>query len=426
MARLSVSRTRGVILAGGVGSAVEWFDFGVYGYLAPVMGARFFPSGDPAAAMLSGFAVFSVGYFMRPLGGLVLGRLGDRLGRRVMLLTSVLAMGVASVLIGLLPTYEQVGLLAPALLVLLRCVQGMAVGGEYTGAMAYTSECAPPRHRGLVSSMATVGVCAGLIGASGSVALLHAWLPEEAVRAWGWRVPFLCSALVAVVGLVLRSRMPESPAQAPRSGEVRTEPWIRLRRHGPLMLRVIAVIVGANAAFYAGFVFLPDRLAERQPDLAALVQSVNTVMLALQAVLVLLGGWMSDRMGRRRTGLIWTLLLLAWLWPAWRLGLDDTLGGLVAAQLLLGVPAAIVFGMQGALVAEMCPGDCRCTVYGVSYGLGIAAFAGTVPVFATWMVDTKGWTQGPLAYLLATAAISAWVLWRMRPADLAALNREPG
>ncbi len=420
-----MSRTRGVVLAGGVGSAVEWFDFGVYGYLAPVMGARFFPSGDPAAAMLSGFAVFSVGYFMRPLGGLVLGRVGDRLGRRAMLLSSVLAMGVASVLIGLLPTHEQVGLLAPALLVLLRCVQGMAVGGEYTGAMAYTSECAPPRHRGLVSSMATVGVCAGLVGASGSVALVQACLTDEAVRAWGWRVPFLCSALVAIVGLLLRRRMPESPSQERRSGTMPPGPWPQLLVHGPLMLRVIAVIVGANAAFYAAFVFMPDRLADRQPELAALSQTVNTAMLVLQAILVMLGGWLSDRFGRRRMSLLWMVLLMLLLWPAWTLGCTETLGGLVAAQVLIGVPAAIVFGMQGALVAEMCPGDCRCTVYGVSYGLGIAAFAGTVPVMATWMMDAQGWRQGPLVYLLASAAISAWVLWRMRPADLGAMDREP-
>jgi len=413
-----------VILAGGIGSAVEWFDFGVYGYLAPVLGAQFFPSEDPVATMLSGFAVFCVGYFMRPVGGLLLGRLGDRVGRRTMLVTSVVAMGLASLLIGVLPTYAQAGIVAPILLVLLRCVQGIAVGGEYTGAMAYTAESAPARHRGLVSSMATIGVSIGLLAGSGAVALLHTLLTSEQVHDWGWRLPFLCSVGVGAVGLSLRARMPESEAFNACVGTAH-EPFLRvLRLRWRVMLRVIAVIVGANATFYAGFVYMTDAFSDITPELAGRAQWANSVMLAGQALLMALGGWLSDRWGRRRVSVIATLLLLAVAWPAWRQFTQGSLQGLVTAQVLLSMPLGLLFGIQGAMVTELCPAQARCTVYGVSYGTGIALFASTVPVLATWMVGAMGWRDGPILYVLATVMVSLITLALLRPSDLRSLDAQ--
>jgi len=416
----SRSRLRAAVLAGGVGSAVEWFDFGVYGYLAPVLGARFFPGDDPVASMLSGFAVFCVGYFMRPVGGLLLGQVGDRLGRRHMLMASVVAMGGASALMGLLPTYDQVGVLAPLLLVLLRCVQGIAVGGEYTGAMAYTAECAPPGRRGLISSTATVGVTLGLLGGSGAVAMLHACLDAGQVQDWGWRLPFLASLIVAAMGCWLRGRMPESEAFG--SQAERADARVTLSSQWPAMLRVVAVTVGANAAFYAGFVYMPDALGDLHPGLAGRAQAVNSLMLAAQAMLVMLGGWLSDRLGRRRVAAWLGAVLLVCLWPAWRWGTDGTLQGLVVAQVLLSVTSAPLFGLQGAMVAEMCPAKTRCTACGLSYGVGIAAFCGTVPVLATWMVGRWHWPDGPVAYLLLAAAISLVTVLMLRPRDLAGMD----
>ncbi|MFZ4723438.1 MAG: MFS transporter [Phycisphaerales bacterium] len=411
-----------VILAGGIGSAVEWFDFGVYGYLAPVLGAKFFPSEDPVATTLSGFAVFCVGYLMRPVGGLLLGRLGDRMGRRTMLVASVVAMGLASLWIGVLPTYAQAGIVAPILLVLLRCVQGIAVGGEYTGAMAYTAESAPPGHRGLVSSMATIGVSIGLLAGSGAVALLHTLLTTEQVHAWGWRLPFLGSVFVGAVGLVLRARMPESDAFEARDGQAH-EPFLRvLRSRWRVMLRVITVVVGANAAFYAGFVYMTDAFSDAMPELAGRAQWANSAMLAGQALLMALGGWLSDRWGRRRVSVVITLLLLSVAWPAWRQFTQGSLEGLVTAQVLLSIPLGLLFGIQGAMVAELCPAQARCAVYGVSYGTGIALFAGTVPVLATWMVGAMDWPDGPILYVLATVVISLITLTLLRPADLVSLD----
>lgn len=427
MASASTASSRAVvrvILAGGVGSAMEWFDFGVYAYLAPTLGKVFFPASDPVAALLSSFAVFSVGYFMRPVGGVLLGRVGDRLGRRAMLMLSVVSIGVASALIGVLPTYAQVGLWAPIALVMLRCVQGISVGGEYTGAMAYTAECAAPNRRGLVSSSANVGTVAGLLASSGAVALLQANMSEGQIEAWGWRLPFLGSVAVAAIGLLLRTRMPESEAfEVTQRRKQMESVWRTVATHWATMLRIIAVVVACSVVFYVAFVYMPDRLSQAHTELASRANTVTSVLLASQAVWIVLGGWLSDRFGRRRIALLFTALLIASVPITFPLGLmHETLSGLVVAQALLGVSVGVLTGVQGAMVAEMAPADSRCVVYGLSYSVGIAVFAGTTPMLCEWMVGRMGWLHGPALYTLVAALVSLVVLARLKPAQLASLD----
>jgi MFS family permease len=188
------------------------------------------------------------------------------------------------------------------------------------------------------------------------------------------------------------------------------------------MLRVITVVVGANAAFYAGFVYMTDAFSDAMPELAGRAQWANSAMLAGQALLMALGGWLSDRWGRRRVSVVTTVLLLSVTWPAWRQFTQGSLEGLVTAQVLLSIPLGLLFGIQGAMVAELCPAQARCAVYGVSYGTGIALFAGTVPVLATWMVGAMDWPDGPILYVLATVVISLITLTLLRPADLVSLD----
>ena len=403
---------------------MEWFDFGVYAYLAPTLGKVFFPASDPVAALLSSFAVFSVGYFMRPVGGVVLGRVGDRLGRRAMLMLSVVSIGVASALIGVLPTYAQVGLWAPIALVMLRCIQGISVGGEYTGAMAYTAECAAPNRRGLVSSSANVGTVAGLLAGSAAVALLQANMPASQIEAWGWRLPFLGSVAVAAIGLLLRASMPESEAfEVTQRSKQMESVWRTVATHWATMLRIIAVVVACNVAFYIGFVYMPDRLSQAHTEMASRANTVTSVLLASQAVWIVLGGWLSDRFGRKRISLLFTVLLIASVPIAYPMGLGlGTLSGLLIAQTILGVSVGVLTGVQGAMVAEMAPADCRCVVYGLSYSVGIAAFAGTTPMLCEWMVGRMGWVHGPALYTLAAALVSMLVLVRLKPAQLASLD----
>jgi MHS family proline/betaine transporter-like MFS transporter len=197
-------------LAGLIGNVMEWFDFAVYGYFASNIGRQFFPSGDPAAEQLRAFAVFALGFLARPFGSLVLGRVGDRLGRRALLTLSILMMGVATLLLGLLPTYHQIGLAAPLLLMLMRIIQGISLGGEFTGSMVYTTEASSPLIRGLVSSSTAAGTTIGFIIGSATAWAVQASMTPAEVDSWGWRIPFIGSVVFLVAGYFLRRGIQET------------------------------------------------------------------------------------------------------------------------------------------------------------------------------------------------------------------------
>lgn len=405
-----------LVLAGTVGSALEWFDFAVYGYLAPVMGKLFFPNADAMAVLLSAFAVFSVGHILRPAGAVLLGHIGDRHGRKRMLLIGVCMMGVASGGIALLPTFAQAGIWAPILLVALRALQGLSVGGEYTGAIAYTAECAPLPRRGFFTSLVSVGSLVGLAGGSAVAALLQYGLDERDLLSWGWRVPFAAGVVIAVLGALMRLNMQESVAfRRAHAQQQGVSAWKALRLHWRLMLRIVALVSGANIAFYTGFVYLPDALAQRMPAQAGVIAGITAGALIVQAAFVVLGGWLSDRFGRRRIGYLFRLVMLAVALPAMRHGVDGTIAGMVIAQLLFTVPVGVITGLQGALVSEISPRDHRCSVVSISFGTAIAVFAGNAPLIATWMISRKGWVDGPAIYMMVMVAISLVVMTLSKP-----------
>jgi MFS family permease len=211
------------ITAGTVGNVMEWFDFALYGYMTPYIGPLFFPLDDRVASTIAAFAVFAIGYLARPLGALVLGRVGDRVGRRFMLVLSISIQGASSFAIGLLPTYASIGTAGPVLLVLLRLAQGFSVGGEYTGSMAYASEVSPHGRRGLLSSLATTGTMLGILLSGMAVWMVRSLIGSEALAAWGWRIPFLFGLVVMIFDLAIRTRIPETLLQdGPQAGAPRT------------------------------------------------------------------------------------------------------------------------------------------------------------------------------------------------------------
>jgi MHS family proline/betaine transporter-like MFS transporter len=207
---LNFAQTRRVVAAGMIGNVLEWYDFAIYGYFATSIGRHFFPHEDPVAQLLSAFGVFAIGYLMRPVGGALIGHIGDRWGRRAALTVSVTAMAVPTFLIGLLPGYASLGLLAPVALTLLRMVQGLSVGGEYTSSMVFLVEHAPPGRRGLMGALASCGACGGILLGSAVGAGFAATLSTEALDAWGWRVPFLLGLVVGIAGYFLRRHVQET------------------------------------------------------------------------------------------------------------------------------------------------------------------------------------------------------------------------
>jgi len=300
-------------LAGLIGNVLEWFDFAVYGYFASDIGRQFFPQFSAAAQQLLAFAVFAIGFLARPVGSLVLGMVGDRTGRRALLTASIALMGGSTLLIGLLPTYHQIGFAAPLLLVTMRLIQGFSVGGEFTGSMVYTTESASAMTRGLVSSSTAAGVTIGFILGSGSAWLVNVLLSRGDVATWGWRIPFVGSVVFCIVGWWLRRGLRET-AEGLRAVASRPPLIPSLIADRLPMLQTFGILATTNAAYYLTFTYIVERRKNSLGEGSAFLLA-NTLSLILVLIAKPLGGWLSDRTGRRR------LMLVLWGSIRWFAGL---------------------------------------------------------------------------------------------------------
>ena len=405
---LTRRQRRTAALAALLGNALEWYDFAVYGYVASALGAAFFPAEVPALQTMASFGVFAVGYLMRPVGSLVLGPLGDLLGRRLMLSLSIVIMGLSSLAIGLLPTHAQIGISAGVLLVLMRMLQGFSVGGEFTGSITYATEAAASGHAGFLSSLAIAGGLVGFSLGSFTAALIGWAVGQQAMAAWGWRLPFLLGAVVAMLGLWMRLSMPETlppAADAPPLRGLRdlgsAMAWrlAQVMRQWRLVLRVMGLVSFANVIFYLAFVFLVDFTGQRLGNSAA-ANTVSTVLQTIGLPLVLLGGHLADRWGlvlANRWGNIALLLVM----PAGLLiGQHGTLGSLALALAVMLLPLMATMGAQGVLGVALLPTRQRCAVFSISYSLAMALFAGTAPLVATWLQENRNWPWATPLYVL--------------------------
>jgi MFS transporter, MHS family, proline/betaine transporter len=399
-------------LAGLVGNTLEWFDFAVYGYFASEIGRHFFPESNPTAQLLLAFTVFAIGFMARPIGALVLGPVGDRIGRRALLILSISLMGGATLLIGLLPGYEAIGIAAPVLLVLLRVVQGFSLGGEFTGSMVYTTELAKPSSRGLVSSSAAAGVTLGFILGS-TAAWLVTWLLDAAdVAAWGWRIPFIGSVLLLLVGWLLRRGLHETP-QGVIAAARRPPLFASLRADWLPMLRAFGIIAMTNAAYYLMFTYVVERRSKTEGTEGADFLLANTLSLFVVLFAKPLGGWLSDRVGRRLLMITLTIAGMLLILPGLWLTLHGTPWQFFAGQVLLALPLGMALGLQGALLVEIFPLRTRVTSMSVAYGTTLALTGGTAPLVSAWLVEASGRPLAPAFYIMLYGIIALLLLWPM-------------
>jgi MHS family proline/betaine transporter-like MFS transporter len=398
------------LAAGSVGNFVEWYEFGVYGYFATVIAARFFTpeGGSEVEALVKTYASFALAFFFRPVGAALFGRLGDRIGRRPVLILAIALMTVATTLIGALPTYATVGALAPWLLTFLRVIQGLSAGGEFGGAVAVMTEFAPPGRRGLYGSWQSFTVALGLLGGAGVAALLGSVLTEHQLGDWGWRVPFLLTLPLGLAALWLRLRLAETPAFRRETEAVSPPP----REVAGAIALGAARIMGWAAAGYTFLVVLPSYL---QSTLGASFQQalIATVLANLGfAVTIVPAGLLSDRVGRRAVMLTGALLVVILALPLLNLlqdpGTSNTVKG--AAVFGAGAVVGLMAGPGPAMLSELFPTNVRCTGLGLAYALSNAVFSGCAGLIITETVKRTGNVDIPGYYAAATCTVSVLAL----------------
>jgi MHS family proline/betaine transporter-like MFS transporter len=409
-------------LAGLIGNVLEWFDFAVYGYFASDIGRQFFPESSHAAQQLLAFGVFALGFLARPVGSLALGAVGDRLGRRALLTLSIALMGGATLILGLLPTYAQVGVAAPLLLMLMRLIQGFSLGGEFTGSMVYTTEQSSPLMRGLVSSSTAAGTTIGFILGSGAAWLVNVWLPPDQVTSWGWRIPFVGSVVFMIVGYLLRRGITET-AEGMKAAAVRAPLLPSLVADWLPILQTFGIVAMTNAAYYLTFTYAVERRKSLGGEGGAAFLLVNTLVLFLVVLPCKpLGGWLSDRVGRRKLMMTITAAMMALIYLSLRLMLYGSPQAFAAGQILLAVPIGMALGLQGAMVVEIFPLRTRVTSMSFAYSVTLALAGGSAPLVSSWLIETLGHPLAPAYYIMLYGAIGLLIMWPMQETNTRALD----
>jgi MFS transporter, MHS family, alpha-ketoglutarate permease len=411
------------LVAASIGNAVEWYDWYAYSFLAVYFSVQVFPTetGDPLVPLLSSFAVFAVGFFMRPLGGLLLGSVADRIGRRNALTVTILMMGGGSLLMAVLPTYAQVGVLAPALLVLARLVQGLSIGGEFAAATTFLIESAPPGRRGFFASFQYVSTTIGQLIASGLTALLAVVLLEADMASWGWRVPFVVGAVLALVGFWIRRGAEEThPAHADIAAGKRPPLLEALRRYPRQSLLIGGVTVAGTVTYYTWTTYFPTYAQVNAGFSAEEALLAGTLSLAFFAVIQPLGGMLSDRYGRKPSLIVFAAGFVIGVVPL--LGL---IGSSFASLLLVQCAGMVLLtgytSIAAALNAELFPGRVRAAGIGFPYSLTVALFGGTAPYVATYLTSVGRPTWFPY-YVVLLSLVGLVVYLRLpetahRPLD---------
>ena len=407
---LSPSERRRVVWSSVIGTTVEWYDFLIYGTAAAlVFNKLFFPSFDPVVGTIAAFGSYAVGFLARPLGGAVFGHFGDKLGRKAMLSLTIIIMGVGTFLIGCLPTYDQIGIWAPVLLVALRLVQGLGIGGEWGGAVLMVVESVPDKRRGFFGSIVQLGYPLGVLLSIG-VFTLATRLPEEDFLSWGWRVPFLASALLVVVGLFIRLRLHETPAfqQVRKANTVSKVPLLEiLTQHPRTFLTAVGLKVSEIAYVSVVTVFSISYVTGK----LGLPRSVilNGLMIAafIELFTIPLFGWMADRYGRRIMFVFACLFSILFAFPLfWMFDTADPMVIAITVAIALSLGQGIMFAIGAAWMSELFDARLRYSGASLGFQVGAALSGGFTPIIAAALLAWSGATWPISVYLIVLALIT--------------------
>jgi len=428
MAALTAPITRmtpRAVAAATSGNVLEWYDFTVYGFLAPTLGRIFFPSDDPVASLLSAFAVLAVGYAARPIGSVIYGHIGDRFGRKPALMSSVILMGIGSILIGSLPTHAQIGVAASVLLVVIRIVQGISVAGEYMASGVLLVEEADKKSRGFVGSWIAFAMMCGCVLGSGVPAALSGVLTEAQMNAWGWRIPFFLGGTVALISAVLRRDLTESSAIKALADRIRLPVRDAVRDYWPVILQMVVLLIPTAILYFLIFVYAASYLTDQMHFSTSQALDISTINLIVIALLGLAAGYASDRLGRHVVLAFGAIGTLLFAWPLWALMHQHDLGWVFLGQMGFAAFNAIGWSLSITVLSEMVPAPVRCSALALGYNVCMAVFGGTTPFVATYLIQRTSDDFAPVYYVMATTLLSLVVIARL-PKVIESAKRDQG
>ncbi|WP_426198654.1 glycine betaine/L-proline transporter ProP [Pseudomonas sp. DC3200b2] len=410
------AKMRKAITAAALGNAMEWFDFGVYGFVAYVLGKVFFPSADPSVQMIAALATFSVPFLIRPLGGLFFGAMGDRYGRQKVLAATIVIMSLSTFAIGLIPSYASIGLWAPILLLLAKMAQGFSVGGEYTGASIFVAEYAPDRKRGFLGSWLDFGSIAGFVLGAGVVVAISTMLGDERFQAWGWRLPFFLALPLGLLGLYLRHALEETPAfqqhvekleHGDREG-LASGPQVSFKevatRHWRSLITCVGVVVATNVTYYMLLTYMPSYLSHNlhysESRGVLIIIAIMVGMLFVQPFI----GRLSDRFGRRPFIICGSVGLFFLAIPAFMLITSGDMARIFGGLLILAVMLNFFIGVMASTLPAMFPTHIRYSALASAFNISVL-IAGLTPTVAAWLVESTQELYMPAYYLMVVSII---------------------
>ena len=408
---------RRAMLAGSLGTMIEYYDFSVYGYLAVAIAPQFFPNDDPAASLLAALAVFATGLLVRPIGGIFFGRLGDRLGRRKALVSSVLCMGVASSVTGLLPTYQQIGVTAAVLLFLTRVMQGISSGGESVGAYAYIYESAPPRRRAFLGAFTPLGSNLGFALAAATAGAITGLTTQDQMNSWGWRLPFLMAVPLTLFCLWARLRIEDTPEfeAAAQREDIPTAPVREvLSTHRTALLQAMGLAMAQGGAIFLGLTYIGIYLTTNLGYDSTQVLWLTSGVVLVTVVLMVPVGRLASRFGCRRVLLVGMVGFLATAYPAMALMGRGSLVVAGAAYALFMVSSAVVQVPAASLWPHLFERRVRYTGMAIGYNVGTVLAGGTAPYIAAFLVDQTGNLLSPAFYVMGVSVIGIAALLTVR------------
>ncbi|WP_246797398.1 glycine betaine/L-proline transporter ProP [Burkholderia perseverans] len=416
-----------------IGNAMEWFDFGVYSYIAVTLGQVFFPSSNPSAQLLATFGTFAAAFLVRPLGGMVFGPLGDRIGRQRVLAMTMIMMALGTFSIGLIPSYHSIGILAPVLLLVARLVQGFSTGGEYGGAATFIAEFSTDKRRGFMGSFLEFGTLIGYVLGAGTVAVLAALLPHDALLSWGWRVPFLVAGPLGLIGLYIRMKLEETPAfkrQAElREAQDKSMPKVKftetLGRHWRAMLLCVGLVLIFNVTDYMALSYLPSYLSSTLHFNETHGLLLVLLVMVLMMPMTLAAGRLSDAVGRKPVMLAGCIGLIALSIPALMLIRTGEMLPVFGGLMILGVLLSCFCGVMPSALPALFPTEIRYGALAIGFNISVSLFGGTTPLVTAWLVDRTGNLMMPAYYLMGAAVIGAVSVLTLRETARQPLEGSP-